>query len=111
MPEIVRCEACAFWGKIPKAQSAYSWVCEEHYAVVTGAKITEVWDLELSVRALNCLTKSGFTSISQIKGLSDKKLLRIRNCGPKTVAEIREVIRLRPKREVTISASDWIGAA
>lgn len=53
--------------------------------------------LPLSVRARNCLMRSGVTSIEELLSLSEEDLMRIRNMGAKTFHEIlafRETVSL-----------------
>lgn len=45
-------------------------------------------DLELSVRSYTCLKKAGILTVEQLKRLSADELLRIKNMGRKSVAEI-----------------------
>lgn len=45
-------------------------------------------DLNLSVRAYNCLKRAGIDTIEQLKGCNQDELLRIRNLGKKCIDEI-----------------------
>lgn len=47
-------------------------------------------DLGLGVRASNCLKDLGITEFSQLLKATDKDLLAHKNCGKKTLMEIRE---------------------
>nr|WP_308508135.1 DNA-directed RNA polymerase subunit alpha C-terminal domain-containing protein [uncultured Stomatobaculum sp.] len=47
-------------------------------------------DLELSVRSYTCLKKAGILTVEQLKRLSADELLRIKNMGRKSVAEIQD---------------------
>lgn len=49
-------------------------------------------DLSLSVRTLICLRNAGLTYASQLSGVSEMDLLRIKNFGRKSVAELKEVL-------------------
>lgn len=43
----------------------------------------------LSVRAVNCLREAGIKSLTEARKLSELTLLKMRNCGPKTLQEIK----------------------
>jgi DNA-directed RNA polymerase subunit alpha len=47
-------------------------------------------ELDLSVRAYNCLKRSGITKIGQILEMSDEELLAVRNFGQKSLDELKE---------------------
>lgn len=47
-------------------------------------------DLELSVRALNCLKANDVTKVGQLVALKQEELLTLRNFGEKSLTEIRE---------------------
>lgn len=47
-------------------------------------------ELELSVRAYNCLKRAGITKIGQILEMSEEDLLNVRNFGQKSLDELRE---------------------
>lgn len=51
---------------------------------------TAIVVLDLSVRAYNCLQRSGITTVEQVAVLSDDELLDIRSVGVKVLSEIRE---------------------
>lgn len=65
---------------------------------------TPIADLELSVRATNCLQnwRPGIT-IEELDKMSDLDLLRIPHMGRRTVKEIREVIRSVRQSQLSIS--------
>ena len=50
-------------------------------------------ELELSVRAYNCLKRAGINTIGQLQELSEEKLLRVRNLGLKSTAEIQSKLK------------------
>ncbi|MDP2728347.1 MAG: DNA-directed RNA polymerase subunit alpha [Dehalococcoidia bacterium] len=61
-------------------------------------------ELDLSVRAYNCLKRSGITKIGQILEMSDEELLAVRNFGQKSLDELKERLAqhgfvLRPSSE------------
>lgn len=47
-------------------------------------------DLELSVRARNCLRRHGVTTVEELKNMSDEELHRVRNLGQRCIDEIKE---------------------
>jgi len=47
-------------------------------------------DLNLSVRAYNCLKRAGITKVGQILEMSADDLLGVRNFGQKSLDELRE---------------------
>jgi DNA-directed RNA polymerase subunit alpha len=47
-------------------------------------------DLELSVRAFNCLKRAGITKIGQVLEMSEAELLNVRNFGQKSLDELRQ---------------------
>jgi DNA-directed RNA polymerase subunit alpha len=49
-----------------------------------------VEELELSVRALNCLKANDITKIGQLLGKREEELLSLRNFGKKSLDEIKE---------------------
>ena len=50
---------------------------------------TPIDDLELSVRACNCLKRAGINSVEELKTLSDEDLTHVRNLGRKSIEEIK----------------------
>lgn len=56
-------------------------------------KDIEINELQLSNRAVNCLTSSNLLYFSQIQKLSEDELLNIKNMGAKSVNEILQKIR------------------
>jgi DNA-directed RNA polymerase subunit alpha len=49
-----------------------------------------VEDLDLSVRALNCLKANDVTKVGQLVAMRQEDLLTLRNFGQKSLDEIRE---------------------
>jgi DNA-directed RNA polymerase subunit alpha len=47
-------------------------------------------DLELSVRAFNCLKRAGITKVGQVLEMSETELLTVRNFGQKSLDELRQ---------------------
>lgn len=62
-----------------------------------GARVTAgkdydrpIEDLDLSVRAYNCLKRSGITKIGQLLEMSEEDLLAVRNFGQKSLDELKQ---------------------
>jgi DNA-directed RNA polymerase subunit alpha len=56
---------------------------------------TPIEDLDLSVRAYNCLKRSNITKVGQILSMNEEDLLAVRNFGEKSLQELRERLLLR----------------
>jgi len=52
-----------------------------------------VSDLGLSVRAARCLEKRGVVRIGDLVGLTEQELLALKNCGRRTVKEIKALLK------------------
>jgi DNA-directed RNA polymerase subunit alpha len=50
-------------------------------------------ELELSVRAYNCLKREGIDSVEKLLGYSEDELLDIRNFGQKSIQEVKDKIK------------------
>ncbi len=51
---------------------------------------TPIEDLDLSVRAYNCLKRSNITKVGQVLSMNEEDLLGVRNFGEKSLQELRE---------------------
>ena len=69
--------------------------------------------LLLSVRALNCLKRSGFMSIASLVGLPYAKFRQIKNLGLKTANEIQEILEeyLDDNQEIDTELSNGLNEA
>lgn len=56
---------------------------------------TLIEDLDLSVRAFNCLKRSGITKVGQVLTMSRDDLLAVRNFGEKSLNELRDTLKER----------------
>ena len=57
----------------------------------TGAEDTaRIEDMDLSVRAYNCLKRAGINTVGQLRAMTDSDFGRIRNLNKHTVEEIRQ---------------------
>lgn len=56
---------------------------------------TPIEELELSVRAFNCLKRAGITKVGQILDMSENELLNVRNFGQKSLEELRQRLAQR----------------
>jgi len=51
---------------------------------------TPIEELDLSVRAYNCLKRSGITKVGQVLTMNEEDLLAVRNFGEKSLHELRD---------------------
>ncbi len=56
---------------------------------------TPIEELDLSVRAYNCLKRSNITKVGQVLSMNEEDLLGVRNFGEKSLMELRERLLLR----------------
>jgi DNA-directed RNA polymerase subunit alpha len=56
---------------------------------------TPIEDLDLSVRAYNCLKRSNLLKVGQVLTMSEEDLLGVRNFGEKSLQELRERLLTR----------------
>jgi DNA-directed RNA polymerase subunit alpha len=56
---------------------------------------TPIEELDLSVRAYNCLKRSNITKVGQVLSMNEEDLLGVRNFGEKSLQELRERLLLR----------------
>jgi len=56
---------------------------------------TPIEDLDLSVRAYNCLKRAGITKVGQVLEMAEDDLLGVRNFGRKSLDELRERLASR----------------
>ena len=63
--------------------------------VDAGAKALEtpVDDLDLSVRAYNCLKRAGIHTLSDLTNMSEAEMMKIRNLGKKSLKEVIDKIK------------------
>jgi DNA-directed RNA polymerase subunit alpha len=76
---------------------------------------TPIEDLQLSVRAYNCLKRSGLMTVGQVLEKSEDELLSLRNFGRKSYDELRDrlyelgfLVVEAPKEEVAVEAPSVI---
>ncbi len=81
-----------FVGNIDDGRSTGIEACElsEEAAKQVEKLCMKVDSLELSVRAVNVLQALQITTLGELIGRNESELLKHRNCGKKTVQEIRE---------------------
>lgn len=56
---------------------------------------TPIEDLDLSVRAFNCLKRSGITRVGQVLTMNQDDLLAVRNFGEKSLNELKDTLLAR----------------
>ena len=81
------------WVRIIRNGELDYYLIEDGVIIDNKELIKEVSDISveelgLSVRAVNCLNKSGITMVSQLIGISYEELMAIQNMGKKTADEI-----------------------
>ncbi len=54
--------------------------------------ILKIEQLDLSLRAFNCLKRAGINTVEELQWMSDDDLLKVRNLGKKSIAEIKKKI-------------------
>ncbi len=54
---------------------------------------TSIDDLDLSVRAYNCLKRAGITSLKDLVGKSENEMMKIRNLGKKSLKEVMDKVK------------------
>ena len=57
--------------------------------------LTQVEDLELSVRAFNCLKAAKINNLSHLVQYSVEELMKFRNFGNKSISELEQVLHER----------------
>src|SRR5579872_7558550 len=73
---------------------------------------TPIEDLDLSVRAYNCLKRSNITKVGQVLSMNEEDLLGVRNFGEKSLQELRERLLLRnflPNAHTSTIGADYDG--
>lgn len=63
-------------------------------------------EIDLSVRAANCLNNANITTVGQLRKYGRKNLLKLRNCGRRTVDEIENALSMLGLKMAVISAKD-----
>lgn len=66
------------------------FVTEEEEVVEAGSPSISIEDLELSVRAYNCLKRASINSMAELLKKSEHDLLNIKNFGKKSSDEVIE---------------------
>jgi DNA-directed RNA polymerase subunit alpha len=56
---------------------------------------TPIEELDLSVRAYNCLKRSNITKVGQVLSMNEEDLLAVRNFGEKSLQELRDRLMMR----------------
>lgn len=66
----------------------------EYDGTDTGRLETTIEDLDLSVRAYNCLKRQGVNTIGQLVQCTENDLLNVRNFGAKSIEEVKEKLKM-----------------
>lgn len=73
---------------------------------------TPIEELDLSVRAYNCLKRSNITKVGQVLSMNEEDLLGVRNFGEKSLQELRDRLLARnflPNPHTTAVGADMDG--
>lgn len=79
--------------EIEEAEAPVDEIKESEKSKLKKILITPIEDLELSVRANNCLKAAGIKTLGELISYQESELLKFRNFGRKSLEELREVIR------------------
>jgi DNA-directed RNA polymerase subunit alpha len=77
---------------IPESSSQEDNVVDEHVLHMRKLLKTSLEDLDLSVRAYNCLKAAKINSLSELVRYETHELLKFRNFGKKSLVEIEELL-------------------
>jgi DNA-directed RNA polymerase subunit alpha len=66
---------------------------DENYEQMRKLLQTKLSDLDLSVRAINCLKAADIETLGQLVSYSKNDLLKFRNFGKKSLSEVEEVVK------------------
>lgn len=84
---------------IQSADGAYSTDTKpgDKPVIPIAARVYEmpIEELDLTVRAYNCLKRSGITKVGQILTMSEEDLLAVRNFGEKSLNELKDSLKER----------------
>ena len=86
-------QIAAITGQITASAPKVSMIMEEEVEEVATPSLT-IEDLELSVRAYNCLKRASINSMAELLKKSEHDLLNIKNFGKKSSDEVVEKLRL-----------------
>ena len=85
-----RLEATHWTSSVWSPDTGFSIVVYSKASDVTVASVNEI---ELSVRAANCLNNANITSVGQLALKSEAEMLKYRNFGKKSLNEIKEKLQ------------------
>lgn len=54
---------------------------------------TQIEELDLSVRAYNCLKRAGLHSLQDLTGMTENEMMKIRNLGKKSLKEVMDKVK------------------
>ncbi len=80
--------------EIPQVETAEEEVKLAEKNKLRKILLTPVDELELSVRAHNCLKAANIKTLGELVQLQESELLKFRNFGRKSLSELAEVVRL-----------------
>jgi len=80
--------------EVPQRDSVEDEVKEAERSKLRKILLTPVDELELSVRAHNCLKSANVKTLAELVSLQEHELLKFRNFGRKSFAELAEVVHM-----------------
>lgn len=88
-PKKYLCDDEGFFYEIDDEEDFYEFDRDSANSADTSG-FTVIDDLELSVRAYNCLKRAGINYIEELQSLSDEDYSHIRNLGRRSIQEIKQ---------------------
>lgn len=73
--------------------SESSVIKEVKNEVVTNGQIMMIEDLDLSVRAYNCLKRAGIQTVDELVQKTEDEMMRVRNLGKKSLKQVKEKVQ------------------
>jgi DNA-directed RNA polymerase subunit alpha len=70
---------------------------------------TPIEELDLSVRAYNCLKRSGITKVGQVLTMNEEDLLAVRNFGEKSLNELKDSLQAHHQLPTASQIEQYLG--
>ncbi|MBF6589013.1 MAG: DNA-directed RNA polymerase subunit alpha [Ktedonobacterales bacterium] len=94
-------------------------VVDQQHALPGGSQLaipqrvydTPIEELDLTVRAYNCLKRSGITKVGQVLTMNEEDLLAVRNFGEKSLNELKESLQARHLLPTSVQIEQMLGGA
>jgi len=78
------------YGRMEEKDLCYE-CCQKYFGFDVKAPISDnsdIADLELSIRAYNCLKRAGYNTVGSIKNMTPEEGMKVRNLGRKSYEEV-----------------------